>query len=84
VRRCRTRSSASTLSTSSSSPARPSTRVRRAEWNAHGKSKTETGKRVKGVRWSLLKAPERQSATQLAKLHEVQHANKRLDRAFLL
>ncbi len=33
--------------------------VRRAEWNARGKSKTKGGKWVKGVRWSLLKAPER-------------------------
>ncbi len=52
--------------------------------DAHGKSKTDTGKWVKGVRWLLLKAPERQSARQLAALHEVQHANRRLYRAFLL
>lgn len=58
--------------------------VRRAEWRAQGKSKTGGGKWVKGVRWSLLKAPERQSATQLAALHEVQVANRRLYRAFLL
>ncbi len=31
--------------------------VRRSEWNAKGKSKTAGGKWVKGVRWSLLKAP---------------------------
>ena len=35
--------------------------VRRQEWNAEGKSKTRGGKWVKGTRWSLLKAPERQS-----------------------
>jgi transposase len=58
--------------------------VRRAEWNAHGKSTTTTGKWVKSVRWSLLKAPERQSPRQLAALAEVQHANRRLYRAFLL
>jgi len=58
--------------------------VRRAEWNTHAKSKTGQGRWIKGLRWSLLKAPERQSARQLAALHEVSHANKRLYRAFLL
>jgi transposase len=58
--------------------------VRRAEWNAHAKSTTDTGKWVKHTRWSLLKAPERQSARQLAVLGEVQQANRRLYRAFLL
>lgn len=58
--------------------------VRRQEWNAQGKSKTEGGKWVKGTRWSLLKAPERQSAAQLALLGEVQQANRRLYRGFLL
>lgn len=58
--------------------------VRRQEWNQSGKSKTAGGKWVKGTRWSLLKAPERQSATQLAILGEVQQANRRLYRAFLL
>ena len=58
--------------------------VRRSEWNARGKSKTQGGKWVKGVRWSLLKAPERQSIPQLAALGEVSLANRRLFRAFLL
>jgi transposase len=58
--------------------------VRHAEWNAHGKSRTGTGRFIKGVRWSLLKAPERQSPRQLAALHEVERANTRLYRAFLL
>jgi len=58
--------------------------VRRAEWNQQGKSKTGHGRWVKGLRWSLLKAPERQSVRQLAALHEVSHANQRLYRAFLL
>ncbi len=31
--------------------------VRRAEWRSHGKSKRAGGRWVKGVRWSLLKAP---------------------------
>jgi transposase len=57
--------------------------VRRAEWN-QGKAKTGHGRWVKSVRWSLLKAPEKQTARQLAALHEVSHANKRLYRAFLL
>ncbi|MCA1700965.1 MAG: ISL3 family transposase [Actinobacteria bacterium] len=58
--------------------------VRRAEWNTQGKSKTGHGRWVKSVRWSLLKAPENQTDRQLAALHEVSHANKRLYRAFLL
>ena len=58
--------------------------VRRAEWNTAGKSKTGHGRWVKGLRWSLLKAPERQTVRQLAALHEVSSANRRLYRAFLL
>jgi transposase len=58
--------------------------VRRAEWNARGKSKTATGKWLKGARWALLKAPERLTARQAAKLAEVQHANRGLYRAYLL
>ena len=58
--------------------------VRRAEWNTQGKSRTGHGRWVKSVRWSLLKAPERQTVRQLAALHEVEHANRRLYRAFLL
>ena len=58
--------------------------VRRAEWNARGKSATDDGKWVKHSRWSLLKAPERQTERQLATLAEVQHANRRLYRGFLL
>jgi transposase len=58
--------------------------VRREEWNAHERSHTQTGRWVKGTRWSLLKAPERQTVGQLATLREVQRANARLYRAFLL
>ena len=58
--------------------------VRRDEWNAHGRSHTEAGKWVKGTRWSLLKAPERQTVRQLAKLGELQRHNRCLYRAFLL
>ena len=58
--------------------------VRRAEWRAQGKSRTGDGKWVKGTRWSLLKAPERQSVEQLATLADVQDANRGLYRAFLL
>jgi transposase len=58
--------------------------VRRDEWNAHDRSHTQTGKWIKGTRWSLLKSPEKQTIDQLAKLGEVQHANKPLYRAFLL
>ncbi|MCA1678978.1 MAG: ISL3 family transposase [Actinobacteria bacterium] len=59
-------------------------KVRRAEWNEHGRSRSPRGTWVKGVRWSLLKAPEKQTVRQLAKLHEVQQTNKRMYRAFLL
>jgi transposase len=58
--------------------------VRRDEWNAHERSHTRKGKWIKGTRWSLLKSPDKQSIEQLALLHEVQHANKPLYRAFLL
>lgn len=63
---------------------RATDQVRRDEWNAHERSHTKTGRWVKGTRWSLLKAPERQSARQLATLHQVSQANQRLYRAFLL
>lgn len=58
--------------------------VRRSEWNAKGKSKTGDGRWVKGARWALLKAPEKLSARQQAKLAEVQEHNKGLYRAYLL
>jgi len=58
--------------------------VRRDEWNAHERSHTPKGRWIKGTRWSLLKAPAKQSVEQLALLHEVQQANKALYRAFLL
>ena len=58
--------------------------VRRDEWNAHDRSHTKTGKWIKGTRWSLLKAPDKQSVRQLALLGEVAHANKAMFRAFLM
>lgn len=58
--------------------------VRRDEWNAHERSHTKTGKWIKGTRWSLLKAPAKQTTGQLALLAEVQQANKPMFRAFLL
>jgi transposase len=64
--------------------ARATDAVRREEWNRHERSHTPTGRWVKGTRWSLLKAPERQSIYQLATLAEVQAENRRLYRAFLL
>jgi transposase len=64
--------------------ARATDQVRRDEWNAHERSHTATGRWVKGTRWSLLKAPERQTVGQLATLYEVQQANRQLYRAFLL
>jgi transposase len=64
--------------------ARATDQVRRDEWNAHDRSHSPTGRWVKHTRWSLLKAPENQTIGQLAMLWEVQHANQRLYRAFLL
>ena len=64
--------------------ARATDAVRRDEWNRHDRSHTPQGRWVKGTRWSLLKAPERQSIYQLATLAEVQRENRRLYRAFLL
>ena len=58
--------------------------VRRDEWNAHERSHTPIGRWVKGTRWSLLKAPDKQSIAQLALLGEVAQANRALYRAFLL
>ena len=63
---------------------RATDQVRREEWNAHERSHTPTGRWVKGTRWSLLKAPERQTIGQLATLYEVEQANRALYRAFLL
>jgi len=63
---------------------RATDQVRRDEWNAHERSHTPTGRWVKHTRWSLLKAPERQTVGQLATLYEVQQANRALYRAFLL
>ena len=42
------------------------------------------GRWLKGVRWALLKAPERLTALQQIKLAEVQAANRGLYRAYLL
>jgi transposase len=58
--------------------------VRRDQWNAHERSHTAKGKWIKGTRWSLLKAPVKQTVPQLALLAEVQQANKPMFRAFLL
>jgi transposase len=59
-------------------------KVRRAEWNAKGKSKTKGGRWVKGTRWALLKAPKNRTERQDLILAEVERANRRLYRAFLL
>ena len=59
-------------------------KVRRDEYNQHGRSGTEAGKWLKGTRYSLLKDTAKQTAKQLLKLAEVVLTNKRLYRAFLL
>jgi transposase len=58
--------------------------VRRDEYNRHGRSGTETGKWIKGARYSLLKDTAKQTAKQLLKLAEVVTTNKAMYRAFLL
>jgi transposase len=58
--------------------------VRRAEWNARGKSATAAGKWLKHVRWALRKNPDRLSDRQRVALATVQQTNKRLFRAYLL
>ncbi|MDQ3029209.1 MAG: ISL3 family transposase [Actinomycetota bacterium] len=59
-------------------------KVRRSEWNAHGRSGTPQGTWIKGTRWSLIKDPANQTVGQLAKLAEVMQTNKRLFRSMLL
>ena len=58
--------------------------VRRAEWNAKGKSKTPEGKWLKNVRWALRKAPENLTDRQRLALAGIQQTNVRLYRAYLL
>jgi transposase len=58
--------------------------VRRAEYNQHGRSGTDTGKWIKGTRYSLLKDTAKQTPKQLLKLADVVLTNKRMYRAFLL
>jgi transposase len=58
--------------------------VRRDEYNIHGRSSTDTGKWIKGARYSLLKDPANQTPGQLLKLAEVVLTNRRMYRAFLL
>jgi transposase len=58
--------------------------VRRAEWNAKGKSTTPQGKWLKNVRFALRKAPENLTDRQRVALAQVQQINARLYRAYLL
>jgi transposase len=58
--------------------------VRRAEWNAKGKSRTPEGKWLKNVRWALRKAPATLTDRQRVALAHIQHTNARLYRAYLL
>ena len=59
-------------------------KVRRDEYNKHGRSSTDTGKWIKGARYSLLKDTAKQTTRQLLKLAEVVTSNKPMYRAFLL
>jgi transposase len=63
---------------------RAADQVRRDEYNIHGRSSTDTGKWIKGARYSLLKDPANQTPGQLLKLAEVVLTNRRMYRAFLL
>ena len=58
--------------------------VRRDEYNKHGRSSTDSGKWIKGARYSLLKDTANQTPKQLLKLAEVVTTNKPMYRAFLL
>jgi len=58
--------------------------VRRDQYNIHGRSSTDTGKWIKGARYSLLKDTANQTPKQLRKLAEVVLTNKAMYRAFLL
>ena len=58
--------------------------VRRAEWNAKGKSKTPEGRWLKQVRFALRKAPENLTERQRTALARIQQANAQLYRAYLL
>ena len=59
-------------------------KVRRDEYNQHGRSRTEAGKWIKGTRYSLLKDTAKQTPKQLLKLAEVVTTNRAMYRAFLL
>jgi transposase len=59
-------------------------KVRRDQYNQHGRSSTGEGKWIKGTRYSLLKDTAKQTPKQLLKLAEVVLNNKSLYRAFLL
>jgi transposase len=59
-------------------------KVRRDEYNRHGRSRTDTGKWIKGARYSLLKDTVNQTPKQLLKLAEVVTTNRAMYRAFLL
>ncbi|MGZ6640084.1 MAG: ISL3 family transposase [Solirubrobacteraceae bacterium] len=59
-------------------------KVRREQYNQHGRSASGEGKWIKGTRYSLLKDTAKQTPKQLLKLAEVVLTNKPLYRAFLL
>jgi transposase len=59
-------------------------KVRREEYNRHGRSSSGEGKWIKGTRYSLLKDTANQTPGQLLKLAEVVTTNKAMYRAFLL
>ena len=69
---------------SSSSAGKAVDKVRRDQYNRHGRSASGEGKWIKGTRCSLLKDPANQTARQLLKLAEVVTTNKPLYRAVLL
>ena len=56
---------------------RATDQVRRAEYNKHGRSGSDTGKCIKGVPYTLLKDPAKQTTQQLLRLCEVQQTKSR-------
>src|SRR3954454_13982925 len=58
--------------------------VRRAQWNAKGKSRSPEGTWLKNVRFALRKAPENLTDRQRVALAQIQQSNAQLFRAYLL
>lgn len=58
--------------------------VRRREWNRIRRDDAEAGRRMKGLRWALLKSDLTLTEAQRASLSELKRTNRRLYSAYLL